>query len=231
MALNLLKLFCDVSTKKLVKSAFDPTPYVLPAFFNNDKVRIELQCLMANDRGGLSAMFKPIEDAFSVELGLADVADSPTERAAVTLTQRYKLWSVDIITAGTDYTVGDTLTIDTTTAVINPEIKVTGADSGNVTSVEILNEGVVTTVGSYSAAGFATSHKTRADASATGLKLRCVFASIHEGVLDLSGSSFDSWLGTSLTKETSFEIRAYSGSDWESTVFQTTATVKADGFQ
>lgn len=227
---NLLKLFCDVNSKKLVKSAFDSSVYTLPAFFNGDKVPVELQLLLPNVRGGLSSAFSPLTEATSVELGLVTVADSPTERAAITLTQKYKLWSVEILQVGNHWSVGDTATVTTSSADLYATVLITGVDeTGAATAVEILEEGIVTTTGSHPATGVTTTRQYYNDTGAA-LTLRVIWAGIHTGVLDLNTSGFDTWLGSDLTKETTFEIRAWSGSDWEQTVFQTTATVKQEGF-
>jgi hypothetical protein len=228
---NLLKLFCDVNSKKLVMSPFDSSIYSLPAFYNGDKVPVELQLLLPNSRGGLSSKFSPLSEATSVELGLVTVADSPTERAAIVLTQKYKMWSVNILQDGSGWSVGDTATVTTTSADEAATVLITGVDdTGQVTSVEILKEGIITTTGSHPATGVTTTKQYYNDAGATGLTLRVVWAGIHTGVLDLNTTAFDTWLGSDLTKETTFEIRAWSGSDWDQTVFQTTATVKQEGF-
>lgn len=228
---NLLKLFCDVNSKKLVKSAFDSSAYTLPAFFNGDKVPVELQLLLPNVRGGLSSAFSPLTEGTSVELGLVTVADSPTERAAITLSQKYKMWSVDILADGSGWSAGDTATVTTSSADVPSTVLITGVDeTGQVTAVEILEEGIITTTGAHPATGVTTAKLHYSDAGATGLTLRVVWAGIHTGVLDLDTSGFDTWLGSDLTKETTFEIRAWSGGDWEQTVFQTTATVKQEGF-
>ena len=227
---NLLKLFCDVNEKKLVKSPFDATNYTLPAFYNSDKVPIELQLLMPNARGGLSHQYEALEEATSVELGLVTVDHPPVERAAIVMTQAYKLWTVEIISGGTNWNIGDTATVVTTSANTAATVLVTGAASGVVTSVQILKEGIITHTGAHPATGVTTTKLIYANSSASGLTLRVVWAGIHTGILDLTTSAFDTWLGTDLTKETTFEIRAWSGSDWEQTVFQTTATVKQEGF-
>lgn len=234
MAINLLKLFCDVSSKKLVKSPFDSSSYTLPSFFNGDKIPVEMQLLLPNDRGGLSSQYKPITEAVNVELGLVDVAQSPTERAAVTMDIKYKMWSAEIISGGTNWNVGDTATVTTTTSVNPATVKITGATGGVVNAVEILDEGIITTTGAHPATGVTTTKLVYANASATGLTLRIEWATIHTGYLDLSVSAFNTYMGSDLSKETSFEARAYNiagGTAYEETVFQTTATVKADGFK
>ena len=228
---NLLKLYCDVANKTLVKSPFDSSIYTLPTFFNGDKVPIELQLLLPNDRGGLSSQFKPNEDAITIELGLVDVAASPTERAALTPTQKYKLWSADVVIDGANWNLGDTATVVTSAADTDPVIKVTGATSGDVNSIEVLDEGIVTTTGAHPATGVTTTKKVYADATAAGLTLRVVWASIHTGVLDLSTSAFNTYMGSDLSKETTFEIQANSGTTWIETIFQAPVTVKADGFK
>ena len=103
-------------------------------------------------------------------------------------------------------------------------------DPGHGTAVEILKEVIITTTGSHPATGVTTTKLYYNSSSATGLTLRVVWAGIHTGVLDLNTTAFDTWLGSDLTKETTFEIRAWSGGDWDQTVFQTTATVKQEGF-
>jgi hypothetical protein len=231
---NLLKLYCDVANKRLVKSPFDSSIYTLPTFFNGDKVPIELQLLLPNDRGGLSSQFKPYEDAVAIELGLVDVAASPTERAALTPTQQYKLWSADVVLDGTGWNVGDTATVTTGGSGSGdtvPVIKITGATSGDVNSVEVLNEGIVAVTGTHPATGVTTTRSVYADVASTGLSLRVVWASIHTGVLDLSTSAFNTYMGSDLSKDTTFEIQANSGTTWIETIFQATVTVKADGFK
>ena len=228
-----LKLFCDVNSKKLVESPFDSSIYNLPPFFNGDIAPIELQLLLPNSRGGLSYQYLPLEEAVSVELGLVTVADTPTELAASTLTQKYKLWSVDIIDGGSDWSVGDSATVTATLATgdIAATVLVTSVAGGVATSVEILQEGLITTPGTHPATGWTTSKLIYNSASAADLKLRIIWAGSHTGTLSMDTTGFDTWLGSDNTKETTFEIRVFSGTAWEQTVFQTTATVKQEGFQ
>lgn len=76
--MGLLKLYCDVSAKKLVKGLTDSSSFTLPPFYFGDMVSIEVYLVSPNPRGGQGAPLSRIDTAaYSLRVGIGSKGSSP----------------------------------------------------------------------------------------------------------------------------------------------------------
>ena len=149
-----------------------------------------------------------VESALA-NLGPVSVSESTVLGSDVSLTAEQKLFSAEVVTGGTDYNVGDVLTITNGTTVESAKVEVTAVESNAVSGVRIIDEGAYTSGIAQPATGYVTGKHVTKDASAANCTLKCLFAQTFVGKLDLTSSGIDSNVIDSTTKQgtTNIEVR------------------------
>lgn len=237
-SLNSLRLFIDVHKRQLVSSPFDPSSPTLPTFVSDDIINMEVYPLMPNIFNGLGGNpFDPITDttlftSALANLGPVSVSESTVLASDASLTAEQKLFSAEVITGGSDYNIGDILTITNGTTVESAKVEVTAVESNKVTAVSIVDEGAYTSGIAQPATGYTTGIHVTGDSSATGCKLKCLFAQTFVGKLDLTSSGIDTTVIDSTTKQgtTNIEVRIKNGGSGAAlrytTILQQEITIK-----
>lgn len=128
MAINLLKLYVAVDTKRVVQGLTNGGDFAIPALVQNDLQPMEIVLMRANPTGGITSPFTQIEDALSLRCGVVTPgATVSVTHALATLsfdgvTKSYK-GSLDLNTANIQTLLGTN-----TTAAATFEIEVTGSN-------------------------------------------------------------------------------------------------------
>jgi len=75
--MGLLKLVCDVSNKRLVKSLTDSSAFILPKFVYGDRISLELLLVEPDNTGGIQRPFSVVDTApYSLKIAIGDAPNT-----------------------------------------------------------------------------------------------------------------------------------------------------------